>query len=71
METACIIIALAMDHGWPFNLDVKNIIFHGSLKDYVYIEQHGYAERDALQWICDLQRSLYSLTQTFLIYQFL
>ncbi|CAN6485375.1 unnamed protein product [Victoria cruziana] len=65
MGTIRIVLSLALQRGWSLSqLDVKNVFFHGKLKEEVYMEQPpGYTEHDSSKWVCKLHRSLYGLKQ--------
>ncbi|RVW89807.1 Retrovirus-related Pol polyprotein from transposon RE1 [Vitis vinifera] len=60
-----LIISLAVTLGWIMKqLDVKNAILHGLLKEEVFMEQPlGFINEDLPNHVCKLNRSLYGLKQ--------
>ena len=61
-----LLLSMAAMHSWPFfQLDIKNVFFHGDLAEEVYMEQPPdfVARRDS-SLVCKLRHSLYGLKQS-------
>ena len=56
-------ISLATTYNWDFyQLDIKNVFFHGDLQEEVYMEQPpGFVAQGEIGRVCRLQKSLYGL----------
>ncbi len=65
MTTIKAIIAMAITKGWSLHqMDVKNVFFHGDLREEVYMEQPpGYVDQTRLNLVCRLKKALYGLKQ--------
>ncbi|GJS77451.1 ribonuclease H-like domain-containing protein [Tanacetum coccineum] len=59
------ILSLAVSRQWPIHkLDVKNAFLHGYLTETVYVHQPpGFTDSAHSDYVCLLQKSLYSLKQ--------
>ncbi len=56
---------MATTKGWSLHqMDVKNVFFHGDLREEVYMEQPpGYVDQTRLNLVCRLKKALYGLKQ--------
>lgn len=61
--TICIILSLAVSHGWMIKqLDVSNAFLHSDLDDEIFMEQSpGFQDKMKLDHVFQLRRSLYGL----------
>jgi hypothetical protein len=59
------ILSLAVSKGWSLRqLDVQNAFLHGKLEEEVYLRQlPGYEDKTKPQYVCRLDKALYSLKQ--------
>ena len=63
--TIRVVLSIAASRSWPIHqLDVKNAFLHGHLEETVYCQQPpGFVDPAHPDYVCLLQRSLYSLKQ--------
>ena len=61
-----LLLSIAAMRSWPlFQLDIKNVFFHGDLAEEVYMEQPpGLVAQGESGLVCKLRRSLYGLKQS-------
>ena len=61
-----LLISMAIMRSWPlFQVDIKNVFFHGDLVKEVYMEQPpGFVAQVESGLVCKLCRSLYGLKQS-------
>lgn len=64
-STIRIVLALAVSNGWPIRqIDVNNVFLNDMLKEEVFMVQpKGYHDKDKLNHVCRLNRSLNGLKQ--------
>jgi hypothetical protein len=63
--TIYMVLSLAMSKGWYLRqLDVQNAFLHGLLDEDVFMRQPlGYEDKSSPNYICKLDKALYSLKQ--------
>ncbi len=63
MTTIRVIIAMAATKGWSLHqMDVKNVFFHGDLREEVYMEQPlSYVDQTRPNLVYRLKKALYGL----------
>ena len=61
-----LLLSMAAMHSWPlFQLDIKNVFFHGDLIEEVYMKQpSGFVAQGESSLVYKLRRSLYGLKQS-------
>ena len=61
-----LLLSMFVMRSWPlFQLNIKNVFFHGDLAKEVYMEQPpGFVGHDESGLVCKLRRSLYGLKQS-------
>ena len=61
-----LLLSMATQRSWPlFQLDIKNVFFHGDLAEEVYMEQPpSLVAQGESGLVCKLCRSLYGLKQS-------
>lgn len=65
LNTVRILLSLATNYNWPFQLDVKNAFLSGDLAEEVYMEVSGGSESTLTRnKVCKLQKSLYGPKQS-------
>jgi len=59
------VLSIAVSNGWSLRqLDVQNAFLHGILEEEVYMRQPpGYEKQSMSQYVCKLDKALYSLKQ--------
>ena len=61
MDSIWLALSIAATRGWEVHhMDVKNVFFHGDLKEEIYMEEpQGYMKSSSL--VCKLKKSVYGL----------
>ena len=63
--TICLILSLALSHGWPLRqLDVNNVFLYGTLSEVVYMQQPpGFVDQNNPSFVSKLRKVIYGLKQ--------
>ena len=66
MASVRLLLSIAAMSSWPlYQLEIKNVFFHGDLAEEVYMEQSpGFVAQGESGLVCRLRRSLYGLKQS-------